>query len=408
MAFRFASLLLCLPSLCWTADIRRYCVPATMVDDSLPRFLRSVNIDSQAAALALHELAQKREIRVYGDNTGPEIQFVEEPLEPSDCLLLNWEERGELNVKIDQDSMRRKSRRPFHRKVDVSKWRRPQGDQALVPAILFRSRDASRHFGLISPESVLTLSLDRKHKETPVSRVTQFRPRHGDLVILYVACPPDRVGTCRLTIRNGRNWVTDRETGKRLEFPVLARSRAPSEEPETGRRISHAGDTPQGIYYLWGTLFTEDKAFGKLPRLDLDAAYPPLNAHPYEVNSYVLSEILPKEAWDDYWAHEWALAYKLGRLHLRIHANPEAEPKGEAATSRMAKEELSQTQGCLNAGKHMKPLLQALVSIGVLTKAQVERPEPLDSPTLGWRVSPRLGQAFVVVKDEDPKKTKPR
>lgn len=385
------------------ADIRRYCLPATVPPEvAVPTFLRSA-VDSQGTAHAQHELAQKREVRVRAESSLLDTMFVEDPLEPGDCLLVNWDERSEFDVRIDEESVRRKNRRPYNRKLDAARWKRPNGEQTLVPAILFRARDDSRHFGLANLEIASILALDRKHKETPASKVRDFRSPHGDMLVIYVFCPPRRDSTCRLSVRDGRKWIVDKKTGKRLEIPVLARSRTlASVDPAIGRRTTYGGDTPQGIYYLWATLFTEDKSFGRLPRIDLDAAYPPINAHPYELGSYALSELIPRDALNDYWALEWALAYKLGRLHLRIHANPELTDEKIAAGQTRGKDDLSQTQGCINAGKHMKLLLDTLVAAGALTRGQLERPESTESTTLGWRVSPRLGRAFLIVKDEEP------
>ena len=134
---------------------------------------------------------------------------------------------------------------------------------------------------------------------------------------------------------------------------------------------------------LDAALAADEKVLASLS-LDLDASLPPLNAYPYEMNRYVLEEIVPPAALNDYWLNEWPLAYRLGRVHLRLHGSQDPNRP---------------TEGCLNCGVKTGEILQLLVELGALAKEQILPRPPEDPKTLGWKVAPGLGKTFVVVKD---------
>ncbi len=315
----------------------------------------SVNIDSAIPAMALNKAMQERKLRVAEKNDAPETQFLASEILPGDCLFFNRAETEKLLQGISEREM--------------------------TPAILFKSSDGSKQFGLVDTASLSALVPDKKHREARTPALLAYRGKHQDLTVVYVTCPSSREKPCRLKIRKNGKWIA-------FERPVLARSRRGSREPS--RRISIGGDTPQGIYYLWATMFTSGNAYGGLPRIVLDAATPPPNSYPYEINSYVLSELVPDSARDDYWVNEAALAFRLGRISLRIHSS---SPEARDAKS------FEQTEGCISAGDGMRPLLEKLVALGALAPDTLKtKPDP---STRGWKVSPAIGRAFVVVKDED-------
>lgn len=264
----------------------------------------------------------------------------------------------------------------------------------LVPVVYWKKRDGSRHFGLINPKSLESV------KKLPLLEISAERLQAYQtdkrFTVLYVLCPKNRQTVCRLEIRHKGKWVRDPKTGKRLSYPILGRA---NRTEELSRRILFGGDTPQGIFYIWGTMFTADPIFGNTPRIDLDANMPPINSYVYELNSPVLDGLVPASARDEYWIHEWPLAYKLGRAYLRIHTNPD-EIGNKAATAVSHENELfNPTQGCLNAGPSMKPLIETLVHLGVIRSEQIQTPEPANSPTLGWKVVPKIGTVFLIVRD---------
>lgn len=334
------------------ASLQKLCVPAEMT--SGPAFFLSVNSDSQKAAEAMNASLSRGQIKVEPENSGPRTQFVQKQTEPGDCLLFNDSETTQLAVE-------------------------PLGNVSVQPAILFRAADGAKLFGLIETKSLPGLK-PSAHAETPEKALMAHLLRQRDLSFLYVLCPKRRDGACRLTIRHKGKWIS--EKGKKLEYRVLAKA------TQSRGRVLPGGDTPQGIYYLWATMFTEEPAFGSAPRVDLDANFPPLNAHPYEIHSYLLSRLIPDEARNDYWVNEWPLAYRLGRIHLRIHGNASG-----------TREEFKTTAGCLNAGERTQELLSKLEGLGLLATASSRTRNQSDPSSLGWRVSPALGRAFLIVRD---------
>ncbi len=63
--------------------------------------------------------------------------------------------------------------------------------------------------------------------------------------------------------------------------------------------------------------------------------------------------------------------------------------------------EFRTTDGCLNAGTQMVPLLDKLMALGVFAQEDVIKPRDGTTQTLGWKVSKQLGKAFLIVKDAD-------
>jgi len=306
-------------------------------------WIQSVNSDSQSAARRLNEQLPK--IKISDENTGPEVMFVRKMMARGDCVLTRPGETQTLKVE-------------------------GKGDTSLVPIVFLRKKDAAKHFGFITPDDYAKLQTDPTYEELTAESLLNYRGRHRDLTVLYVLCPSDRLTACTLKIRHKGKWL-------KKQFKVLAKA-------QSRQRIGLGGDTPQGIYHFWATMFENDVGFGGLPRIDLDASLPPLNAYPYEMNRYVLEEMIPPAALNDYWVNEWALAYRLGRVHLRLHGSQDPNRP---------------TEGCLNCGMKTGEILQVLVEIGALAKDQI-LPQPPDDPkTLGWRVAPGLGKTFVVVKD---------
>lgn len=306
-------------------------------------WVQSVNTDSQSAARRLNE--QLPNIKIADENSGPDIQFVRRPLLPGDCVLLRAGETQTLKVE-------------------------GKGDTSLFPVVFLRKNDSAKLFGYVAPAELEKLRRDPAHEELTADSLTAYRGRHRDLTLLYVLCPAERLTACTLKIRHRGKWI-------KKEFKVLAKA-------QHRNRIGLNGDTPQGIYHFWATMFENDVGFGGLPRIDLDASLPPLNAYPYEMNRYVLEEIVPPAALNDYWLNEWPLAYRLGRVHLRLHGSQDPNRP---------------TEGCLNCGVKTGEILQLLVELGALAKEQILPRPPEDPKTLGWKVAPGLGKTFVVVKD---------
>lgn len=357
------------------AAVQKFCVAALPVPAPL-EFILSVNSDSQMAATAMNLTMLSRKIEVKETNESAGVQFVAHPMNEGDCLLMNQAETVTLEVA-------RGSKR-------VS--------EALVPSVYFRKVDGAKLFGLVPRSALQKMREEKKHHETATSDVLRFEGKHKDLTLLYVICPKARDEVCLLTFKQNGRWVKQPKTGRNVEFPVFARAKR---ESDASTRLFPNGDTPQGIYYIWATMFNDDIAFGGVPRIDLDSAMPPINAHPYNLNSYLLSEIVPKGALGQYWLNEWPLAYRLGRIHLRLHGTKVSPSSPNAYVTPKTKLCFRPTEGCINTGDRTAEILAVLVKLGVFEKGDTLPRKQADASKLGWRVSPLLGKAFLIVKDED-------
>jgi hypothetical protein len=204
-----------------------------------------------------------------------------------------------------------------------------------------------------------------------------------------------------LRVKKDGKWLKDTKTQRIFDLPVLARSKRKTNPSNVSYRVPTGSDTPQGIYYLWASMFTENPLFGGVPRIDIDAATPPINSYPYNINSYLLSELVPDSSLNDYWINEWPLAYKLGRVFLRIHANTLDENDPFNYKTPITQLSFRASDGCINVGKNMMPLLEKLMEHGVFSKENIVKTEGANPNSLGWKVSGQLGRAFLILKDED-------
>ncbi|MEZ4752614.1 MAG: hypothetical protein R3B54_18850 [Bdellovibrionota bacterium] len=353
------------------------------------QIILSTNIDGPESVKHLHGLVSEGAPLVVDEkNTSPSVSMVLKKLHPGDCVVFEPEEAAELAIRFPENSN-------FFKNLGKIFGIGANGEKMkLVPVVYWKKRDESRHFGLMDVASLNSLP-KVPVRETSLKELLAYSTDKR-FTVLYVLCPKNRESVCQLEIRHKGNWLKDPKTRKRLSFPILGRSNRTGEKSQ---RILFGGDTPQGIYYVWGTMFTADPVFGNAPRIDLDASMPPINSYVYELNSPVLDGLVPRSARDDYWIHEWPLAYKLGRAYLRIHTNP-AEMEKKSSTAVAHEDKLfNPTQGCLNAGASMKGLIDTLVGIGVIRREQIRTPEPATSKTLGWKVVPGIGNVFVIVRD---------
>lgn len=142
-----------------------------------------------------------------------------------------------------------------------------------------------------------------------------------------------------------------------------------------------------------------DSSWFQTARIDLDAALPPINAQPYPLNSFLLSRIVPAEALDDYWINEWPLAYSLGRIALRIAPGDFEAQQNPSLQSDRSGSLFHPTHGCINTGDQQGQLLQILLEAGVFHKEDLIA--PLGTTGKKWSVSPKLGKAFVIIKDRE-------
>jgi hypothetical protein len=298
--------------------------------------------------------------------------FISTDLQSGDCLLANTDEN-----------------------IDGAAFGQAKNSKFL-PCVLFSASDGSRHYAAVDRLKFESLAKSA-HKETGSEEILNFKSSHADLLILYVICPKDRNEVCKLTIKDRGKWV--RKANAKLTFDVLARSDRQPDSSNLSQRISIDGDTPQGIYYIWGSMYSPSHAFGGQPRLDLDAALPPINIGSYEVNSYLMSQLVPNSARSDYWIQEWPLAFKMGRNALRLHGSQMDKQSPYFYTTPKTQKSFLLTSGCMSAGKSMPELLETLGKLGLFSKETIyEKGEPV---TRNWRVTSKIGRAFVIVKDQN-------
>jgi len=365
-------------------DIRQYCAPKGALAASLHLFLAS-NIGSQQAALQRNSTLLEGKI-LFSRREGDAL-FHMTRMEPGDCVLLNLQEAMRLAP------------------VDVSSVSESSGGQegirkiTFLPAVFLVQKNGAKHYGLIAEKVVRRLNPVKKASETATEAIVNAET-DPDLVLVYITCPPDRNSLCDLTVKRNGTWLLDEKTGKQFHLPVLARSVRNGRPSSRTRRIRINHDTPQGIYTIWGTMIGGGvSSWFRTARIDLDAALPPINGQPYPVNSFLFSRIIPETALDDYWVNEWPLAYSLGRIALRIAPGDFEAQQTSSLQPGIGNTMFHPTHGCINTGDQQEQLLRALIEAGVFHKEDVV--DPSENSEKRWSVSPKLGRAFVILKDRD-------
>jgi len=346
-----------------------------------PNLLLSSDDFSQAAAIEKNEMLQSRRI-IFGGKQSKAL-FHTIFLRLGDCLLVNPDEEMPLDVYEELPS-------GLRRKVAAS--------SNFLPAVYYTQEDKSKHYGLLAQSKLPQLTAVSNHHESSTDAIVNYARNLPDLLfLLYITCPADRNSLCDLRIRNNGGWLKDAKIGKTLTLKVLARSQRENNTSGKSQRTHVNNDTPQGIYYIWGAVTGGGtSAWHRLARIDLDAALPPINSQPYNIQSYLLSKIVPDAALDDYWLNEWPLAYSLGRVFLRIAPGDfEAQDDKTAAVSGY-----NATEGCINTGSNHEMLLNIMIAAGIFKKDEVFGRAD-HSEAKQWHVARKLGKALVLIKDQD-------
>ncbi|MDU9048664.1 MAG: hypothetical protein Q3M30_07415 [Candidatus Electrothrix sp. Rat3] len=372
-------------------DIRKFCAPQSSSPQPLRLFLAS-HIGSQQAALQRNSTLQ--EGTMLFSTREEDALFYTTRIASGDCVLVNIQEGMQLQAVAASE----------HQGPAVSN---PEERANFLPAVFFVKKSKAKHYGLIAEKTLRRLRPVKKVRETATEMIVNAET-DPDLVLIYILCPPDRNSPCDLTVKQNGAWLLDKKTGKQFHLPVLARSQRSEKRDgkqndkssKISRRIHINNDTPQGIYTIWGAVTGGgDSPWFRTARIDLDAALPPINAQPYPVNSFLLSRIIPVEALDDYWANEWPLAYSLGRIALRIAPGDFTAEQHQTKSIAFSQTQFSPTHGCINTGGQQGQLLQILIQAGVFR--QEDLITPLEDSGKRWSVSPKLGKAFVILKDRD-------
>jgi len=313
--------------------------------------------------------------------------FKEDFLAKGDCLLLNLQEESLISVMLLESYL------PWHSFFSGVKSKAITNNQNLVPVIIKRFQDQSRHFGYI-PTNQLEQLEKISINELKTSELIQHKIP-ADLFVIYILCDQKREKSCEVKMRKGNRWLKTR-----TKLDVLARSRRESPtiiDKNNSYRITINGDTPQGIYYLWGSLFTDNPVFGNIHRLDLDAAFAPINSYIYEINRYLLEQLVPSNSLNDYWIQEWPLAFNLGRNSLRLHDNSLDSVKPNNFLTKDTEIPFRTTDGCINTGRNMKYILDILLAEKIISAedlSSISEPEKLN-----WKALKNLGKSFIIVKD---------
>ena len=373
-------------------EIRRFCLASKTISPSLSLFIAS-DTATQQAAIKRNQTIQEGKI-FFSKQEGHAL-FHEMSMGQGDCLLTNLQEAMPLEaiaVRPGQGAFKRRA-----------VTQRPSGGkQSYLPVVLFVQRNRSKLYGLIKQSSLQHLRPAPQPKETPTQQILNHAT-DPDLFLIYITCPAARNGLCDLRIKEQGRWLRDPATGQLFTIPVLARARRDQGgRPSTiiSRRTHINSDTPQGIYAIWGTVIDGGNSTWHLtPRIDLDAALPPVNGQPYNINSFLLSKLIPDEAFDDYWVNEWPLAYSLGRIALRIAPGIFEAQQQNPIELQFGEKTYNPTHGCINTGDKQEKLVQALVRAGVFAQEPLVTNKGMRKK---WSVAAKLGKAFVIIKDRAP------
>lgn len=393
MKFLFLSLLLA--SSTWAAE--KYCFLKGEPSSAL-HWIVSANLGGPLTAFEKTDLFYRSQIHVR-QTTDPSTLFTFSEVHSGDCVLLNPVEKQEITVKTDSSLPHLRIESTFYK---LRRWFseamiKKSEKKELYPVIYFSKKFQSKQFGWMDPQVLSLFTKTESPKETSVDAILNYSVPKSNLTLLYLICPSNRDEVCELTIKKNGKWILGKGHQK-LKIPVLARSKRIN--MDRSYRLRSESDTPQGIYPLFATLYSENLGFGKLPRFDLDALLVPINGWNYPMFSELLSQIVPAKVADEYWANEWPLAYAIGRTLIRIHAN--SLENAPSYTTPQSHQTFIATRGCLNLVQgQMQLLLKTLADLGVLTPNQASPVANPDPKTLEWKAAAGLGRTFVIVKDQN-------
>lgn len=322
------------------------------------------NIGSKDALRAIGVMMEEGVIRTHRNNDSNEKYFIEETFVPSALTYLKPDETLTLSVNGKSGTY--------------------------IPFVSIDKENFTAQYGIANVKELTKGRFTSNDRTISVDDILGF-DTDPNTTVLYVTCPKDRNELCSLKIKHKGQWY--KENSEIFELPVLARSRRERGKQDKSFRLLKDGDTPQGIYHLWGTLFTVDRKFGAVPRIDIDGMQPPINFQHAHSPNY--TRIVPKETFRDYWVHEFPLAFSLGRYLFRIHDNSVDPLFPDTYTTPDTNQTFRASAGCINTGTQMEKLLRVLVKLDVLTKEQIQNNKPY-----GRIEAPNIQNSFLVVIDE--------
>jgi|GEM_PF-4770536 len=239
--------------------------------------------------------------------------------------------------------------------------------QAFTPFVEIDAEAERAQYGLL-PSAALNHGRLNPLKQAVDTQMILDHATPEDIVFLYACLPHDRNQMGMLKVKFNGQWLHKKNS--LYQWPVLGRSRRERFDPKVSLRLAKDGDTPQGIYQVHGTFFTDDKKFGAVPRIDIDGMKKPLNLE--EPDLTLFSQLVPRLCFNDFWTHEFVLSYLLGRYLFRIHDN-NLDPKlPNTYTPPNTKLDLRPTAGCINTVESMHTLLKTLCDLDVLSHEHID------------------------------------
>ena len=364
---------------------QKFCLESEV---SLPLILVK-NPGTSLSNLKINSWMSRNEIPINKADSPEPALFIEDQLLVGDCLLLDRREEAHYQI------IKTENYYPWHSFISGKDKREIKEERNLIPVIVHRFKGAARQYGFISSE--LFLQLKESLVEESSTEEILKHPLPKNILMIYVVCDKEREATCELTIKKGNKWLKF-PSGK-SSISVMAKAKRETATIQKGSyRIAIKGDTPQGIYHLWASMFSQDAAYGLINRLDMGAIFPPLNAHSYEIYKPLMELLVPEKSLNDYWLQEWALAFNLGRNTIRLHDNT-LDPERPGTYQPIGSDiKYRETHGCINTGRFMKEILSLLVKEGIFTHEELDNREQLEK--LNWQISSKIGSAYILVKDK--------
>lgn len=342
--------------------VEKFCL--TMAEEKA-RVLMIRNAGSKDALRNIGQMMEQSSITAFDTKNKPDQYFIWEDLTHPQCVYIKPDEV--INLKVNGE------------------------ETSLVPFVSVDPQSMTSSYGLAPASELVKGTYQQVTRQTSTEQILSYDV-DPKATVVYVTCPQDRNELCSLRIKHKGKWHVDKN-GAPFELKVLARSRRERGAPNKSQRLIKDGDTPQGIYHLWGTMFTEHRKFGAVPRIDIDGMQPPLNfEHAHSPN---FTRVVPRQVFQDYWVHEFPLSFALGRYLFRIHDNSVDPDFPDTYTTPKTQKTFRASAGCINTGSNMDILLSTLQKMGVVDKKQISTQK-----RYGRLEIQNVQDAFLIVLDE--------
>lgn len=329
-------------------------------------------------AKEVNKAISEQAIEVFENNQTPSVQFIASKIYPEDKILLNRKEKICLSV-------------------NFINAKNKQEENDYIPFVGFRKHDDSKYYGLLPAKALKQLHVVKKTETKPEKILNHAS--NQNLTIVYALCPKNRKEVCEVTVKHQGDWVKN-ENGEMKRFKALAHSKREYSNSEHSQRLINNSDTPQGIYGLWASMYSDHLEFGHKPRIDIDLNALPINGYPFDIFGFTLSELLPPDSLEDYWVNELPLAYALGRNLFRIHGNPLEVEKSDYTTPN-TQLKFAKSHGCLNFGEQIGEFYELMRTLGIFEHSYQYKDKDTRKTNIQWHPAKRdkFGKSFLIVKD---------